>query len=49
MLKINTKNFANSSIAVVEFKYEREADYFIEALDNTSFEHSILKLTKIEE
>ena len=49
ILKINTKNFDTSSIAVVEFKYEREADYFIEALDNTPFEHFILKVTKIEE
>ena len=49
VLKINTKNFDTSSIAVVEFKYEREADYFIEALNNTPFEHYILKVTKIEE
>jgi hypothetical protein len=49
VLKINTKNFDNSSIAVVEFKYEQEADYFIEALDNTPYEHYILKVTKIEE
>ena len=49
VIKINTKNYENSSIAVIEFKYEREADYLIEALDNTPFEHYILKVTKIEE
>ena len=49
VLKINTKNFDNSSIAVIEFKYEIEADYFINALDNTPFEHYILKVIKIEE
>lgn len=49
IVKINTKNFDNSSVAVVEFKYEREADYFIDALNNTSFEHYILKVTKIED
>jgi RNA recognition motif-containing protein len=49
VIKINTKNYDNSSIAVIEFKYEREAEYFIEALDNTPFEHYILKVTKIEE
>lgn len=49
VLKINTKNFDTSSIAVIEFKYEKEADYFIEAFDNTPFEYCIIKATKIEE
>jgi len=49
VLKINTKNFDNSSIAVIEFKYEIEAEYFINALDNTPFDHCIIKVIKIEE
>lgn len=49
VLKINVKNYDNSTLAVIEFKYEREAEYFIEALDNTSFDNLILKVVKIEE
>jgi hypothetical protein len=49
VLKINTKNFDNNSIAVIEFKYEIEADYFINALDNTPFDHYIIRVIKIEE
>ena len=49
VLKINVKNYETSSLAVIEFKYEREAEYFIEALDNTPFDHFILKVLKIEE
>jgi len=49
VLKINTKNYGNGSIAVIEFKYECEANYFINALDNTAFDHYIIKVTKIED
>jgi len=48
ILKINIKNYDNNSIAVLEFKNERASEYFIEALDNTTFENSILKVTKLE-
>jgi RNA recognition motif-containing protein len=49
IIKINTKNFDNNSMAIIEFKYECEAEYFIRALDNTPFEHHILNVLKIDE
>jgi len=49
VVKINVKNFESSSLAVIEFKYEQEASYFIEALDNTPFNYLMLKVVKIEE
>jgi len=49
IIRINVKNFDNNSLAVIEFKYEREANYFIEALDNTPFDYVMIKVLKIEE
>ena len=45
----NLKNYDNNSTAIIEFKYEQEVDYLIRALNNTPFEHYILKVVKIEE
>lgn len=46
--KVNIKNYDDSSIAIIEFKNSNEQDYFIEALDGTSFDHIILKVTKLD-
>lgn len=49
IMKINVKNYDHWTLAVIEFKYNEEAEYFIEALDNTSFGYEIIKVVKLEE
>jgi hypothetical protein len=47
-IKVNVKNYNDSSIAYLEFKYEDELNYFIEALHNTPFDYQILNIIKID-
>jgi hypothetical protein len=44
---VNIKNYNDSSIAVLEFKFEDEMEYFIDALDSTPFEHQIISIIKL--
>jgi hypothetical protein len=44
---VNIKNYNDSSIAVLEFKFEDEMEYFINALDSTPFEHQIISIIKL--
>lgn len=44
---VNVKNYNNSSIAVLEFKFEDEMEYFIDALDSTPFEYQIISIVKL--
>lgn len=44
---INIKNYADTSIAYVIFKYEEQVDYFIKALDKTQFEYLMINIIKI--
>lgn len=46
--KINIKNFTESSYAIIEFQYEDEQTYFIEALNSTPFQHQIISVEKID-
>jgi len=46
--KINLKNYEESSIAYVDFKYKDESEYFIKALDNTPFEYKIINIIYLE-
>jgi len=45
--RINIKNFNKSSYAIIDFQYEDEQQYFIEALHNTPFEHQIITVDKL--
>jgi RNA recognition motif-containing protein len=47
--KINIKNFSESSYAIIEFQYEDEQIYFIEALNSTPFQYQIITVEKIFE
>jgi RNA recognition motif-containing protein len=46
--KINIKNFTESSYAIIEFQYEDEQIYFIEALNSTPFQHQIISVEKLD-
>ena len=46
--RINVKNYHDSAVAYVEFKFKDEVDYFIEALHCTSFDHNIIHVDRIE-
>ena len=46
--KINIKNFTESSYAIIEFQYENEQLYFIEALHSTPFQHQIITVEKLD-
>ena len=45
---INIKEYYNDTVAYIEFKDEKQADYLIEALNNTPFDGRIIKVTKLE-
>ena len=44
---VNIKNYTDTSIAYIEFKDEKQADYFIKALDKTYFEYLIISIIKL--
>ena len=46
--KVYVKNYNDSSLAILEFKFENEMEYFITALNNTPFEHQIITITKLD-
>ena len=46
--KINIKNFSESSYAIIEFQYEDEQIYFIEALNSTPFQHQVISVEKLD-
>lgn len=46
--KVNIKSYDDYSLAVVEFKNVDEQDYFVKALDGTSFDHVIIKVIKLD-
>jgi hypothetical protein len=45
---INIKKYYDETVAYIEFRDEDQANYLIEALDNTPFDYRILKLCRIE-
>ena len=45
--KIIVKNYEDSSVVFMEFKFEDEVDYFVKALHLTPFDHYIIKVEKI--
>ena len=45
--RINLNNFENKS-GFIDFNFKDEADYFINAIDRTSFDHNIIRAEYIE-
>ena len=45
--RINISNYDNTT-CYIDFYFQDEADYFIQAIDNTHFEHSILNVELIK-
>ncbi len=45
---INIKQYTDDTVAYIEFKDEKQADYLIEALHNTPFDSRIIKINKLE-
>lgn len=46
--KLNIKYYDTSAMAVIEFKFEDESEYFIKALNKTPFGYSIIYVDKLE-
>jgi RNA recognition motif-containing protein len=46
--RVSVKNYPDSSYSIIEFKFEDEVDYFIEALNSTPFDKQIINVTKLE-
>jgi RNA recognition motif-containing protein len=46
--KVKVLNYDEYSNAYIDFLYSDQADYFIEALNKTPFEHEIISVQKIE-
>ena len=46
--KLKVINYEDTSVAYIDFNKEECADYFVEALHRTPFEHLILNVTRVE-
>lgn len=46
--RINVKNFNESSYAIIEFQFEDEQRYFIEAVHSTPYGHQIISVEKLD-
>ena len=47
--RINIKQYPeySTSMAIIEFKFEDEVEYFIKGLNNTTFDHYIINVSKL--
>jgi RNA recognition motif-containing protein len=48
IIKIILKSYTDTTFAIIEFKNKIEQEYFIEALNNTVFDHNIINVIKLE-
>jgi len=48
IVRINVINYEANSVAFIDFGYEEEAKYFVEALDKTPFEKINLLVSRVE-
>ena len=48
IIKIKVINYDENSVAYIDFGFEDEAIYFIEAIDKTPFESLLLSATRVE-
>jgi hypothetical protein len=46
--KVKILNYDEYSNAYIEFLYEEQANYFVEALNKTPFEHEIITVQKVD-
>jgi hypothetical protein len=46
--KLKIINYEDTSVSYIDFNKEECADYFVEALHRTPFEHLILNVTRVE-
>jgi len=47
IVKLKVLNYEDNSVAYIDFGYEEEATYFIEAVDKTPFEYLVLSATRV--
>lgn len=48
IVKIKVINYDENSVAYIDFGFDDEAKYFIEAIDKTPFDSLLLRATKVE-
>ncbi len=46
--RVSVKNYPDSSYSIIEFKFEDEVDYFVDALNSTPFDKQIINVVKLE-
>jgi hypothetical protein len=47
IVRLKVLNYEDNSVAYIDFGYEEEADYFIEAVDKTPFEYMVLSAIRV--
>jgi len=48
IVRIKLLVYEENSTAYIDFGYEDEAEYFVEAIDKTPFEHRIISACRVE-
>jgi hypothetical protein len=47
IIRLKVLNYEENSVSYIDFGYEEEADYFVEAIDKTPFEYLILTAQRV--
>jgi hypothetical protein len=48
IVKLKVLNYEDTSVAYIDFGYEEEANYFVEALDKTTFDYLLLSASRAD-
>ena len=48
LVRIRVINYSDSSVAYIDFGYEEEADYFVKAIDKTTFQFLVISAQRVE-
>jgi hypothetical protein len=48
IVRLKVINYEETSVAYIDFGYEEEADYFVEALDKTTFDYLLLSVSRAD-
>jgi hypothetical protein len=47
IVKLKVLNHNDMSIVYIDFRYEKQADYFVKALHKTNYDHNIISVCRI--
>jgi uncharacterized protein (DUF1919 family) len=46
--KCKVINYENASVSFIDFENEEQANYFVKALDNTPFDHKVIRVSRVD-